>query len=104
MMAWYDAALERLSVPYQSFSVPTRLGETHLVAVGAQDAPPLVLVQGLGGNAMLWEPQLAALARAFRVYALDVVGQTGKSAPPPPPPPDGKFFQWVVHIFGAPQN
>jgi 2-hydroxy-6-oxonona-2,4-dienedioate hydrolase len=101
MMAWYDAALERLSVPYQSFTIPTRLGETHLVAVGARDAPPLVLVQGLGGNAMLWEPQLAALARNFRTYALDVVGQTGKSAPTRPSPSDDSYSQWLVNVLDA---
>jgi pimeloyl-ACP methyl ester carboxylesterase len=101
MMAWYDAALERLSVPCQSLTVPTRLGETHLVAVGAQEAPPLVLVQGLGGNAMLWEPQLAALSRAFRTYALDVVGQTGKSAPARPSPSDDSYSQWLVDVLDA---
>ena len=52
-----------------------------------------MLVQGLAGNAMLWQRQLAALGERFRVYALDVVGQTGRSAPSRLSPSDSSYSQ-----------
>ncbi|MER8220704.1 alpha/beta fold hydrolase [Streptomyces sp. NPDC094143] len=38
------------------------------------DAPPLVLLHALGGNATDWEPLMPVLARSRQVYALDLRG------------------------------
>jgi|GEM_PF-2227286 len=47
-MAAYDTALERWPVPYKCLAVPTRHGETHLIASSDLEAPPLVLLGGVG--------------------------------------------------------
>jgi pimeloyl-ACP methyl ester carboxylesterase len=44
------------------------------------DGPPLVLLHGLGGSRLSWEPQLAALADRHRVVAWDMPGY-GASQP-----------------------
>ena len=51
MMASYNAALARWSVPYECLSVPTRHGTTHLIASGDPEAPTLILLGGAGANA-----------------------------------------------------
>ena len=48
------------------------------------DGPPLLLVPGLGGNTLGWDPLPAALAERFRVIAFDNRG-AGRSAAPPGP-------------------
>ncbi len=48
-------------------------GPTHLLDFGGE-GPPMVLVHGLGGNALNWMRVGHALARHHRVYALDLVG------------------------------
>ncbi|WDF74804.1 pyrimidine utilization protein D [Novosphingobium sp. KACC 22771] len=45
---------------------------------GRADAPPLILSSGLGGSAAYWRPNIADLARHFRVIAYDHRG-TGRS-------------------------
>lgn len=75
----YDAVLRAWPVPYQELDFPTRLGTTHLIASGAADAPPLVLLPSMAGSATLWRPNVAALSQAYRTYAVDVIGQAGKS-------------------------
>lgn len=50
MMAAYDATLNRWPIPYECLTVPTRHGETHLIASSAPEAPPLVLLGGRGGE------------------------------------------------------
>jgi pimeloyl-ACP methyl ester carboxylesterase len=101
MMAWYDAELARLPVAADTFFVDTRFGATHVVAAGPRDAPPLVLLQGLGGNAMMWRPQLIDLSRSYRVMALDVIGQTGRSAPSRPPHTGPAYAHWLTDVFDA---
>ena len=42
MRALYDEALAGLGTGYESLTVATRLGETHVLALGSEDAPPAV--------------------------------------------------------------
>ena len=81
MMRWYEEALEAAHIAYEPIVVPTRFGHSHLVAVGPVDAPPVVLLHGMEGNAASWRHQLAGLQGDFRLYALDIIGSAGKSVP-----------------------
>lgn len=101
MMAAYDATLKQWPVPYQCLTVPTRHGETHLIASGEPDAPPLVLLGGAGANATRWLPNIADLSRSFRAYALDGLGETGKSAPNRPSYRGDAYGEWLVDVFDA---
>lgn len=101
MMAAYDATLEQWPVSYECLTVPTRHGETHLIASGALNAPPLVLLGGAGANATRWLPNIADLSRSFRTYALDGIGETGKSSPNRPPYKGDAYGEWLVDVFDA---
>jgi pimeloyl-ACP methyl ester carboxylesterase len=81
-MAAYDAALAQWPVPYEELDVPTRLGTTHVIASGPPDGPPLMLLPSFAGSAVVWRLNVEALSRHFRTYAVDVVGQPGKSLAP----------------------
>jgi pimeloyl-ACP methyl ester carboxylesterase len=78
-LAAYDAALQAWPVPFEALDLPTRFGPTHIIASGPADAPPLVLLHSLAGTALVWRPNVAALGQHFRVYAVDIIGQTGRS-------------------------
>jgi 2-hydroxy-6-oxonona-2,4-dienedioate hydrolase len=60
--------------------VATRFGETHLLVAGNEQAPPLVVLHGAMANSALAIREAHALFAEFRVYALDVIGQSVKSA------------------------
>jgi 3-oxoadipate enol-lactonase len=51
---------------------------------GPEAAPVLVLSNSLGTDLGLWEPQLGALARRFRVLRYDARGHGASSVPPGP--------------------
>jgi pimeloyl-ACP methyl ester carboxylesterase len=80
-MAVYDAKLARWPVPFEEFDVPTRYGRAHVVAAGAPDAPPLVLVHAAAFPAFMWGSLIAPLSARYRTYALDTIGDLGKSEP-----------------------
>ena len=78
-LAAYDAVLEQWPVPYEELDLPTRFGTTHVVASGSPQAPPLVLLPSLAAGTPVWRPNVAALSARYRTYAVDVIGQPGKS-------------------------
>jgi 3-oxoadipate enol-lactonase len=51
---------------------------------GAADAPPLVLSNSLGTAVAMWEPQMAALTRDYRVIRYDSRGHGASDAPAGP--------------------
>jgi len=101
MMAWYDACLTHLPVPCEALTVPTRYGETHLLACGDGDAPPVLLLHGTEGNALSWRYQFPALAARFRVYALDIIGSAGRSAPTRPAYGGAGYAEWLEDVLDA---
>lgn len=78
-VAAYDAVLRDWPIVYEALDLPTRLGSTHVIAGGPPDAPPLVLLSCMSGSATVWRPNVEGLSRHFRTYAVDVIGQAGKS-------------------------
>lgn len=81
-LAAYDAALRDWPVACEELDLPTRHGATHVVACGAAELPALVLLPSFAGSATVWRLNAAELSRHYRVYAVDVIGQPGKSLAP----------------------
>lgn len=99
IMSWYDDALQLIDCDFESQFVKTRFGHTHMIAAGPQDAEPLILIPGVAGCAPLWHRQIPALAAHFRVYALDIVGQPGRSDPYPPSFLNDDYTQWLCDVL-----
>ena len=85
IQARYAEYLDNWPVPAEHHTVPTREGDTFVLASGREDAPPLVLLHGSGSNAAMWAGDVAAWSEHFRVLAVDVVGEPGRSAESRPP-------------------
>jgi pimeloyl-ACP methyl ester carboxylesterase len=98
--AAYDAALKLWPVPVESFDVRTRFGPTHVHVSGPASAPPLLLLHGLGISSTMWYPNVAKLSRAYRVYALDTIGDKGKSVCTRSLRTQLDFVDWLDDVFG----
>ena len=55
---------------------------THFALDGPADAPVLTLSHSLAASLEMWEPQLPALAKRYRVLRYDTRGHGGSEAPP----------------------
>ncbi|MFD5176419.1 alpha/beta fold hydrolase [Nocardia sp. NPDC058379] len=77
----YRAHLDAWPVPHEEIRIPTTAGETFVVASGPVDAPPLVLLHGSGANASAWRGDVGDWSTRYRVYAVDLPGEPGFSAP-----------------------
>ncbi|MFE2993898.1 alpha/beta fold hydrolase [Nocardia sp. NPDC059246] len=46
-----------------------------------ESGPPVVMLHSAGSSHLIWTPQIAALSRAYRVYAVDLPGYGASSRP-----------------------
>ena len=97
----YAEILSRSPVPMEQHRVTTREGETFIVAAGPTSAPPLVLLQGSGANTAMWMRDIASLAQQHRVYAVDMIGEPGFSAPSRPPLTSDAHALWLDDVLDA---
>jgi len=88
-------------VANEQMRLPTRAGETFVIASGGKTAPPLVLLHGAGGNSLVWMRDVAEWSKRFRVYAVDVIGDPGLSAPTRLPLASDLYAQWLGEVLDA---
>jgi pimeloyl-ACP methyl ester carboxylesterase len=88
-------------VPYDEVDISDRFGVTHVVASGPRDAPPLVLLHGYWATLTMWTPNIADFSRDHRVYAIDVMGQPGKSVPGEPIRNAADYVAWLTAVLDA---
>jgi len=102
MLNIYEEKHYQRTIPYEAVFNNTRYGETHLIVSGSEDNPPLVLLPGLAVTAMMWLPNIAALSQHYQCFALDVIGDHGKSQLRHPRryPRLGKdYSEWLRQVY-----
>lgn len=95
----YRELLELWPVPHETLVLPTGQGDTFVVASGPVDAPPLVVLHGSGGNSARWIREIPAFAAEFRVYAIDLIGEPGLSAPSRPAYDSDAYARWLDAVL-----
>jgi len=95
----YRGFLAHWPVPSQQLRLPTREGETFVVACGPLNAPPLLLFHGSGANAAMWMGDVVAWSAHFRIYAVDMIGEPGLSAPSRPPLASDAYALWLDDVM-----
>ena len=99
--ACYGALLERWPVPNTQRRLPTREGETFVLACGPEDAPPVVLLHGSQANASVWMFDAMLWSKNFRLYAVDMIGEPGLSAPSRPPLASDAYALWLDDVMAG---
>jgi len=101
LVDWYDTAVKRIDANLESVWADTRFGRTHMLAAGPQNGEPLFFLPGVAGAAPLFRRQLEGLSGHFRVYAVDLPGQPGRSDPCPPSFLDNSFVEWYGDVLDS---
>jgi pimeloyl-ACP methyl ester carboxylesterase len=81
ILALYNKVLSQWPVPSEHLHIPTRHGDTFVIAGGDLTAPPLVLLHGTASNSATWAGDVVEYSKHYRVYAVDIPGEPGKSDP-----------------------
>lgn len=97
--AAYDAVLAHWPVPYEEQDLLTQFGHTHIIASGPDGAKPVILMHGQDSSAASWIYNISDLSRAFRIYAVDTIGDMGKSKPARLPINREDYALWVLDVL-----
>lgn len=95
----YDAVLANWPVPHRALDVHTRFGTTRVQVCGPEGGAPLVLLPGGGATSTVWFANVEALHRSNRVFAVDIVGDAGRSVPDRGPRDRAELMSWLDEVL-----
>ena len=98
IMNWYNDVVAEIDIEVESKYIETRFGRTHMLVCGDENAPPMFLLPGIAGCAPLWRRQFPDFAKTHRVYALDIIGQPGKSDTNVLSFLNDDFVNWLIDV------
>ena len=98
-LAAYEAMFSLWQAPHDSIDVKTSYGSTHINASGPADGYPLVLLHGAGLSSTVWFANIAELSAHHRVYAVDVIGDAGKSVADRLLDKRADYAKWLKEVF-----
>ncbi|MEM9367740.1 MAG: alpha/beta hydrolase [Planctomycetota bacterium] len=112
LAGWYDHFLKKVDLPIDRVVVKTSIGESGLLIVGDEEAPPLVCLHGMRTGAAFLLSEITALAVSFRLYVPDIPGQSVIGPDVRMPVSDHAHANWLkdvidelslasVHLFGV---
>jgi pimeloyl-ACP methyl ester carboxylesterase len=100
--AAYDAVLARWPVAVESVDLKSPYGTTRVNICGPRDGMPLILLHGGGATSTVWFANVGELSQVHRVYAVDIIGDAGRSVN------DGRpidnvsgFMDWLDGLFSG---
>jgi len=104
-----DAAAQRIAGKYAELlrhwplereerDIDTRHGRSRVIVSGKRDNPPLLLFHPANINSVYWLRQVQAYAASHRVYAVDLIGEAGGSAPERPRFKGPALSEWLEDL------
>jgi pimeloyl-ACP methyl ester carboxylesterase len=81
-------------IPFEEVEIVTDYGDTHVTVSGTEQGPPLVLLHCALMTSAIWSPIVQDLGARFRIFAVDVMGDFGRSVPACAPKSDTEFADW----------
>lgn len=108
----YEEAMKRWPSSYQEQKVETRFGETHIYSYGSGTSEPIVLLHGANSTSASWANFAARLGEHHPVFAVDIIGEAGRSVQQAPIQHAEDYVIWLdevlqglgvnkVHLVGA---
>ncbi len=96
---YYDKLLENLEVEHEQINITTSFGNTFLIISGLDSGTPIVLLHGSGINSSMWVSDINELSKTHKVYAIDILGECGKSSETILSYKNQEYVIWLDEVF-----
>jgi len=95
----YQKELESWSVHTEEIDIETEFGKTHIISFGNRLGKPLILLHWFYSNSTEWKYMAPFLQERYCVYAIDIIGDMGKSYAYNPPKSEIEVSQWFNQVL-----
>jgi len=99
VISFYDNLLKEWHQPSKQFTIQTAFGDTFLIESGEGNAETVILLHGSGSNSGMWTADVKELSKNYHVYAIDIIGECGKSAENRPSFKSDSYSDWLSEII-----
>ena len=100
-LTYYDERARGWPIASETRMVDTSFGQTFVRIGGPGDAPPLALLPGSVFNSLMWIPNIGALSKEYRTFAVDNIYDCGRSIYTRELKTPQDFVQWLDELFTA---
>lgn len=97
----YDETLTLWKVPFDRRMIKTVYGNAHVISSGPEDGEVVVLLHGMNASSTMWYPNIEALSRKYRVYAIDFLLEPGRSEKLGEVESTEQIMNWYSEIFDS---
>jgi pimeloyl-ACP methyl ester carboxylesterase len=97
----YEAMLNEWPVAYQTRNVVTQHGSTHVISCGDSLSTPLILLHAGYASSTMWFPNILEFSQHRMVYAIDTIGEPGKSIPAHSLPGKQEMADWLIGVMAG---
>ncbi|AXB44560.1 alpha/beta fold hydrolase [Amycolatopsis albispora] len=99
-LAVYDSLLD-WPQPAEELTIETTYGSTNVRRSGSRTGVPLVLLHGVTATSLSFQAHAAALGERHPVYAVDSLGEPGRSVQTAPLPDAESIADWLDQVLAA---
>ncbi len=95
----YNKSLQLWQVPFKEENINTSLGRAHVIVSGPANGKAVVMLHGMDATSTMWFPNIKALTKNHRVYAIDFLMEVGKSQSVEKTLSKQEIITWYHEIF-----
>lgn len=98
LMNLYDERLKAMNCSHTSKFIDTSFGKTHVLCVGDESLPPVIVLHGINAGAPMALESIANLSKSYRLFGVDTLGQVGRSDEHRLSMKDNSYGDWLSEV------
>lgn len=99
ILSIYDKFLDQWNFNYKTFYINTSYGKIHIINSGDNKKPSIILLHGTSSNSLSWMDEIKEFSNHYCVYAIDIIGEPGKSDEKQYPFKNPANFLWLDEVL-----
>jgi len=96
---FYETLLLQWHKPYKQITLKTTFGDTFIIESGLKESSAILFLHGSGSNSAMWLSDAMTLSETYHVFAIDIIGECGKSSENRPAFDNGNYSNWISEII-----
>jgi pimeloyl-ACP methyl ester carboxylesterase len=99
VMSFYENLLDQWPKPFSQHILKTNYGDTFIIESGANNTESVLLLHGSGSNSAMWIADVKELSKYYHVFAIDIIGECGKSSEKRPSFKSNSYSDWLSELI-----